>query len=205
MIAARCSTLRPACPCRLRVVWAAAVTRGRPRLGSWSSPGSLTGPEFARIRVLIGDYVAGTRQQFDEFTRYQQRRDRRRQGRDHAYLLITAGAAAHLSSAMAAPTASLVGAYLDGVCPVPSPGQGEAVPAAREQQYQGAGQDRRPGHTREVSGCHACWAFALRNGRVSARGAVRQSVTASMPRKLSPLNRTLRASAVLKIEDAACS
>lgn len=41
-----------------------------PDSGSWSSPGSVTEAEFAKIRALIGDYVTETQRQFDEFTRY---------------------------------------------------------------------------------------------------------------------------------------
>ena len=40
-----------------------------PDSGSWSSPGSVTEPEFAKVRTLIGDYVIETQRQFDEFTR----------------------------------------------------------------------------------------------------------------------------------------
>jgi AbiV family abortive infection protein len=42
-----------------------------PDSGEWSSPGSVTEAEFAKIRALIGDYVTETQRQFDEFTRYQ--------------------------------------------------------------------------------------------------------------------------------------
>jgi hypothetical protein len=35
-----------------------------------TSPGSVTEPEFAKVRRLIGDYVTETQRQFDEFTRY---------------------------------------------------------------------------------------------------------------------------------------
>ena len=41
-----------------------------PDSGSWSSPGSVTDAEFAKIRALIGDYVSETQRQLDEFTRY---------------------------------------------------------------------------------------------------------------------------------------
>ena len=41
-----------------------------PDSGSWSSPGSVTEAEFAKIRALIGDYVTETQRQFDDFTRY---------------------------------------------------------------------------------------------------------------------------------------
>jgi AbiV family abortive infection protein len=41
-----------------------------PESGSWSSPGSVTEAEFAKIRTMIGEYVAETQQQFDEFTQY---------------------------------------------------------------------------------------------------------------------------------------
>jgi AbiV family abortive infection protein len=41
-----------------------------PDSGSWSSPSSVTGAEFTKVRVLIGDYVAETQRQFDEFMRY---------------------------------------------------------------------------------------------------------------------------------------
>jgi AbiV family abortive infection protein len=41
-----------------------------PDSGSWSSPASVTEAEFAKIRALIGDYVAETQRQFAEFTGY---------------------------------------------------------------------------------------------------------------------------------------
>jgi hypothetical protein len=41
-----------------------------PDSGEWSSPGSVTDAEFAKIRVLIGDYVNETQRQLDEFMRY---------------------------------------------------------------------------------------------------------------------------------------
>jgi AbiV family abortive infection protein len=41
-----------------------------PDTGSWSSPGSVTEPEFAKIRALIADYVIETQRQFDEFTQH---------------------------------------------------------------------------------------------------------------------------------------
>ena len=41
-----------------------------PDSGSWSSPGSVTEAEFAKIRALIGDYMNETQRQLDEFTRY---------------------------------------------------------------------------------------------------------------------------------------
>jgi AbiV family abortive infection protein len=41
-----------------------------PDSGEWSSPGSVTDGEFAKIRALIGSYVIETQRQFDEFTRY---------------------------------------------------------------------------------------------------------------------------------------
>jgi hypothetical protein len=43
-----------------------------PVSGSWSSPGSVTEGEFAKIRTLIGDYVCETKRQFNEFTRYRE-------------------------------------------------------------------------------------------------------------------------------------
>jgi AbiV family abortive infection protein len=45
-----------------------------PDSGSWSSPGSVTEAELAKIRALIGDYVTETQRQFDEFIRYQVQR-----------------------------------------------------------------------------------------------------------------------------------
>lgn len=41
-----------------------------PDSGEWSSPGSVTDAEFAKIRALIGDFVTETQRQLDEFTRY---------------------------------------------------------------------------------------------------------------------------------------
>lgn len=41
-----------------------------PDSGSWSSPGSVTEAEFAKIRALIGDYANETQRQLYEFTRY---------------------------------------------------------------------------------------------------------------------------------------
>jgi AbiV family abortive infection protein len=41
-----------------------------PDSGEWSSPGSITDAEFAKIRALIGDFVTETQRQLDEFTRY---------------------------------------------------------------------------------------------------------------------------------------
>jgi AbiV family abortive infection protein len=41
-----------------------------PESGSWSSPGSATEAEFAKIRALIGDYAGETQRQLDEFTRH---------------------------------------------------------------------------------------------------------------------------------------
>lgn len=41
-----------------------------PESGSWSSPGSVTEAEFAKIRALIGDYVSETQRQLDEFKQY---------------------------------------------------------------------------------------------------------------------------------------
>ncbi len=41
-----------------------------PVSGSWSSPGSVTEAEFAKIRALAGAYVSETQRQFDEFTAY---------------------------------------------------------------------------------------------------------------------------------------
>ena len=41
-----------------------------PDSGSWSSPRSVTGAEFAKIRALIADYVTETQRQLDEFTRH---------------------------------------------------------------------------------------------------------------------------------------
>lgn len=41
-----------------------------PDSGEWSSPGSVTDAEFAKIRALIGSYVTETQRQLDEFTRY---------------------------------------------------------------------------------------------------------------------------------------
>lgn len=41
-----------------------------PDSGEWSSPGSVTAAEFAKIRALIGSYVAETQRQLDEFARY---------------------------------------------------------------------------------------------------------------------------------------
>lgn len=41
-----------------------------PGTGAWSSPGSVTEAEFAKISALIGDYADETERQLDEFTRY---------------------------------------------------------------------------------------------------------------------------------------
>jgi hypothetical protein len=41
-----------------------------PDSGSWSSPRSVTGAEFAKIRALIGEYVSETQRQLDEFMWY---------------------------------------------------------------------------------------------------------------------------------------
>lgn len=38
-----------------------------PDTGSWSSPGSVTEPEFEKTRTLIAGYVIETQRQFDEF------------------------------------------------------------------------------------------------------------------------------------------
>jgi len=48
-----------------------------PESGSWSSPGSVTEAEFAKIRGLIGGYVAETQRQLDEFTGYRSSADGR--------------------------------------------------------------------------------------------------------------------------------
>jgi AbiV family abortive infection protein len=39
-----------------------------PDSGTWSSPGSLTEADYAKVRVLIGDYISETQRQFNEFT-----------------------------------------------------------------------------------------------------------------------------------------
>jgi hypothetical protein len=41
-----------------------------PDSGSWSSPGSVTEADFAKIRALIGEYVSETQRQLDDVTRY---------------------------------------------------------------------------------------------------------------------------------------
>jgi len=41
-----------------------------PDSGSWSSPGSVTEAEFAKIRALIGEFMNETQRQLDDFTRY---------------------------------------------------------------------------------------------------------------------------------------
>jgi hypothetical protein len=41
-----------------------------PESGSWSSPGSVTEAEFAKIRPLISEFVSETRRQLNEFIRH---------------------------------------------------------------------------------------------------------------------------------------
>jgi hypothetical protein len=41
-----------------------------PDSGEWSSPGSVTDAEFAKIRALIGSYVTETQRQLDDVARY---------------------------------------------------------------------------------------------------------------------------------------
>jgi AbiV family abortive infection protein len=41
-----------------------------PDSGSWSSPGTVTEAEFAKIRALIGEFMNETQRQLDDFTRY---------------------------------------------------------------------------------------------------------------------------------------
>ena len=38
-----------------------------PNSGSWTSPGTVSSAEFAKIRTLIGDYVGETQRQIDDF------------------------------------------------------------------------------------------------------------------------------------------
>lgn len=45
----------------------ASIPTSTPESGSWIAPGSATKAEFEKTRTLIGDYVAETRRQIDEF------------------------------------------------------------------------------------------------------------------------------------------